>query len=95
MTVSEGADKHELHLCANNREVKSYDLAKYIPNLDKKITTDEQSFYYVGYMAGDYLDESVNADRYEFNFSDAPMLDSIGEKGSDRRSCGIYYSISE
>ena len=80
MTVSEGADKHELHLCANNREVKSYDLAKYIPNLDKKITTDEQSFYYVGYMAGDYLDESVNADRYEFNFSDAPMLDSIGEK---------------
>ena len=31
-------------------------------------------------MAGDYLDESVNADRYEFNFSDAPMLDSIGEK---------------
>ena len=43
MTISEGADKHELHLCANNREVKSYDLAKFIPNLDKKITTDEQS----------------------------------------------------
>ncbi len=80
MTVSEGADKHELHLCANNREVKSYDLAKYIPNLDKKITMDEQSYYYVGYMAGDYLDESVNADRYEFNFSDAPIIDSISEK---------------
>ena len=64
MTVTEGADKHELHLCANNREVKSYDLSK----------------YYVGYMAGDYLDESVNADRYEFNFTDAPIVDSIGEK---------------
>lgn len=80
MTVSEGADKHELHLCANNREVKSYDLAKYIPNLNKKITTNEQSYYYVGYMAGDYLDESVNADRYEFSFIDAPIIDSISEK---------------
>lgn len=80
MIVSEGADKHELHLCANNREVKSYDLKNYIPNLDKKITADELSYYYVGYMAGDYLDESVNSDRYEFVFSDAPMLDSIGEK---------------
>lgn len=28
MMVEEGADKHELHLCANNREVKSYDLSK-------------------------------------------------------------------
>lgn len=80
MTVAEGADKHELHLCANNREVKSYDLSKYIPNLDKKIATDDQSYYYVGYMAGDYLDESVNSDRYEFNFTDAPILESIGEK---------------
>ena len=84
MTVTEGADKHELHLCANNREVKSYDLSKYIPNLDKKITTDDQSYYYVGYMAGDYLDESVNADRYEFNFTDAPIVDSIGEKDLTR-----------
>jgi len=68
------------HLCANNREVKSYDLAKHIPNLDRKITIDEQSYYYVGYMSGDYLDESINADRYEFNFIDAPIVDSIGEK---------------
>ena len=80
MMASEGADKHELHLCANNREVKSYDLSKYIPNLDKKIISKEQSYYYVGYMAGDYLDESVNADRYEFNFTDAPILETIGEK---------------
>lgn len=80
MTASEGADKHELHLCANNREVKSYDLAKYIPNLDKKIIAGEQTYYYVGYMAGDYLDKSVNADRYEFNFEDTPIIGSISEK---------------
>lgn len=92
MTVTEGADKHELHLCANNREVKSYDLAKYIPNLDKKITTDEQSYYYVGYMAGDYLDESVNSDRYEFNFSDAPILDSVGER--DLTGAAVEYIVA-
>lgn len=92
MTVTEGADKHELHLCANNREVKSYDLAKYIPNLDKKITTDEQSYYYVGYMAGDYLNESVNSDRYEFDFSDAPILDSIRER--DLTGAAVEYIVA-
>lgn len=77
MVVTEGADKHELHLCANNREVKSYDLSKYLPNLNKKIITDESSYYYVGYIAGEYLDESVSADRYEFNFIDAPIIASV------------------
>lgn len=80
MTIQEGAEKHELHLCANNREVKSYDLAKYIPNLEKKINSKEQSYYYVGYMTGDYLDESVNSDRYEFHFADSPIFESVGEK---------------
>ena len=30
MFLTDGADKHELHLCANNREVKSYTLSAYI-----------------------------------------------------------------
>ena len=80
MTVSEGAERHEIHLCANNREVKSYDLSKYIPNLDKRIISDKQSYYYVGYMACEYLDQSVNADRYEFSFSDAPLFNNVEEK---------------
>lgn len=42
MLLSEGTDKHELHLCANNREVKSYALStceccKVITNKPKKI----------------------------------------------------------
>ncbi|MCD7762787.1 MAG: hypothetical protein LUI14_06235 [Lachnospiraceae bacterium] len=80
MAVSEGAEKHELHLCANSREVKTVDLSNNIPNLDKKIVSEDQSFYYVGYMVGEYLDQSVNVDRYEFDFSDAPLLNSIEEK---------------
>ncbi len=79
MMVEEGADKHELHLCANNREVKSYDLAKEIPNLDKKIVNEDTSYYYVGYITGEYLDAAVNVDRYEFNFVDAPLLGTISE----------------
>ncbi len=80
MTVSEGADRHELHLCANNREVKSYDLRNYIPNLSKRISNGETSFYYVGYMTGAFLDESVNSDRYEFSFKDEPLLGTVTEK---------------
>ena len=74
MLVSNSAEKHELHLCAHNREVKSYDLSRMIPNLQKKIETESGLCYYVGYLAGDYLDESVNAERSEFVFSDIPVL---------------------
>ena len=80
MMVNEGTDHHELHLCANNREVKSYELSRYIPNLSKKISNGESSFYYVGYMTGDFLDESVNSDRYEFSFKDEPLLETVTEK---------------
>lgn len=37
MLLAAGADKHELHLCANNREVKSYALSSYIPDMKKKL----------------------------------------------------------
>lgn len=80
MMVNEGADHNELHLCANNREVKSYELSRYIPNLSKKISNGDTSFYYVGYMTGDFLDESVNSDRYEFSFKDEPLLETVTEK---------------
>ena len=92
MMVEEGADKHELHLCANNREVKSYDLSKEIPNLDRKIITDDTSYYYVGYMAGEYLDTTVNAERYEFDFSDTPLFSSISEK--ELTNTAVKYILS-
>ena len=76
MLLSQGADGHELHLCANNREVKSYDLSKRISNLEKgrKMPTSDGEVYYVGYLAGDYLDESINIERSEFEFDDLPIL---------------------
>lgn len=79
MLLAEGADKHELHLCANNREVKSYPLASYIPDMKKKLTNGEDTYYYVGYLAGDYLDEAVNTERSDFDFSDRPLFGDSGE----------------
>lgn len=70
----EGVDKHELHFCANNREVKSYDLSKEIPDLQKKIISDDKAFYYVGYLTGKYLDENVNTNRTAFDFDEADSL---------------------
>ena len=71
MLLTEGADKHELHLCANNREVKSFSLSNYIPNLNKKLVNNAGAcYYYVGYLAGDYLDEAVNTERSDFVFYD-------------------------
>ena len=80
MLLSQGADGHELHLCANNREVKSYDLSTRVSNLEKgrKMPTSDGEVYYVGYLAGDYLDESINIERSEFEFDDLPI------RGDDR-----------
>lgn len=79
MLLAEGADKHELHLCANNREVKSYALSNYIPDMKKKLVNDEDAYYYVGYLAGDYLDEAVNTERSDFDFSDGPLFGDTRE----------------
>lgn len=83
MLLTEGADKHELHLCANNREVKSFDLSRHIPNMQKRIRTEIGDCYYVGYLAGDYLDEAVNAERSEFMFTDLPIMGEYGGAGEE------------
>jgi len=74
MLLAEGADRHELHLCAHQREVKSFNLSKYIPNMQHRLEIDGDSLYYVGYLAGAYLDGAVNAGRSEFEFSDYPIM---------------------
>ena len=79
MLLSEGADKHELHLCANNREVKSYALSSYIPDMKKKLVIDNSAYYYVGYLTGNYLDKAVNTERSDFDFSDGPLFGDTRE----------------
>lgn len=79
MFLTDGADKHELHLCANNREVKSYTLSAYIPDMKKKLSSGDSSYYYVGYLSGSCLDDAVNAERSDFDFSDAPLFEGTRE----------------
>ena len=83
MLLDKGAEKHELHLCANNREVKSFDLAKKIPNMQDRLEKDEGGVYYVGYLMGDYLDKSVNTERSEFVFSDFPIMGENRDAGEE------------
>lgn len=83
MLIADSAEKHELHLCANSREVKSYDLSKKIPNMQKRIETDKGSVFYVGYLSGEYLDEAINTERSEFIFTDSPMTEVGGRANED------------
>ena len=79
MLLTEGADKHELHFCANSREVKLFSLSSYIPDLRRKLTNGENAYYYVGYLTGNYLDETVNTERSDFDFTEEPLFGDAGE----------------
>lgn len=70
MHLSDGTNKHELHLCANMQEVRNISLKDHIPNLWVKITPQDgtASFYYVGYVVSKYLDSCVNSTRTGFRF---------------------------
>lgn len=60
---------HQVHLCANERDVKSVSLYTRIPALRKKLKDSAgELFIYNAYIAGSYLDKSVNAERTDFNF---------------------------
>ena len=65
--------KHLIHYCANNREVYSKPLSNDIPELNRKIVTDDDNEFYIhAYIKGKYLDEIVNSERTGFNF---PIID--------------------
>jgi hypothetical protein len=78
--MKEGATKHELHLCANSREVKSINLNKDIPNLQGKIGAG-QPFYYQGYLISSYLDDRVSLNRTSFELEssddDQTLFDDV------------------
>lgn len=65
--MRDNATRHELHLCASDREVESIDLSKKIHDLNTKLTdTNGNDYYYVGYITGQYLDTNVNSNRTAF-----------------------------
>lgn len=66
---SEASD-HKICYCANNREVKTEQLDKYIVDLykNKKIKDgNNKLFTYLAYLSSSYLDNRVNSERISFN----------------------------
>lgn len=74
--IPEGVTAHELHLCANKREVKSYNLNKTLPNLQGRIRDEtDVSFFYSGFLTSEYLDSAVNSSRTSFEFEKQGQID--------------------
>lgn len=59
-------DRHKLLLCANKRVVMEKELDRYIVDLDRQIF-EEQGFWYVGVLTGEYLDSNVDMNRLAFS----------------------------
>ena len=84
--MQKNVDAHKLHLCANDREVRSVALTKSIPSLHKKIKSIAgEEFFYAGYMTGDYLDGIVDNSRTRLNFPQ--NVEQIGLNEEDELPC--------
>ena len=57
---------NKLYLCAHNRLVEIKELDKYITDLDRQFY-QENDFWYIGVLRGEYLDDNVDMNRLSFN----------------------------
>lgn len=83
--------EHKLHYCAQNRNVLTDKLEKYIPDLAdlKKIKDDDgTSFIYLAYLIGSYFDDRVNVERTNFN-----IVKNIEEDQDENQDDIIYDEI--
>lgn len=59
---------HQIHYCANNREVKHELMNKFITDLGRKIDDEDGNhFVYHSYITSKFFDESVDSERIDFN----------------------------
>ena len=82
--------KNRLYLCANERLVDTKDLEKSIVNLDSGIF-DQEGYWYLGVLTGNYLDENVDMNRLSFSIPresssllpEVPGMDDIVDTASE------------
>jgi Histidine kinase-, DNA gyrase B-, and HSP90-like ATPase len=60
--------QHRLLYAANSREVLQEKLEKYLPNLQRKLADRDGPFAYLGFVEGEYLNQTVNSERTNFTF---------------------------
>lgn len=57
---------HNLHLCANNREVNKMSLSTYMPTFLNQLEDGDDKYYLSVYVESDFLDDKVNSQRTKF-----------------------------
>ena len=67
---------NKLYLCAHNRLVAVKELENYIADLDRTIY-ENNGFWYIGVLKGQYLDDAVDMNRLSFTIPDSGVYDSI------------------
>ena len=74
----DGRSRHDLHLCANGREVTANKLRDLLPELPEKLLdADQESYTLIVLVTGEYLDDHANQERTRIAFQsdDEPDLD--------------------
>lgn len=74
----DGRSRHELHLCANGREVTTSKLRDLLPGLPEKLVdVDLEPYTLIVLVTGEYLDDHANQERTRISFEsdDEPDLD--------------------
>jgi hypothetical protein len=62
-----GDVKHELHFCGHKQAVSVEPLEPKLPDLRAPISEGEEHVVYQGYVSGEFLDDSVNPERTDFD----------------------------
>lgn len=62
--------KHQIHYCANNREVIKKPAYKIVPGLTKPLKDARGNYYLSIYIKSNFLDEKVYSERNAFNIPD-------------------------
>jgi hypothetical protein len=70
---------HRISLCANNREVESFNVNKVFPDISGKIKDEltGKEYLIVCYVEGAYFDNNVNDERTEIIFSKNELFDEL------------------
>jgi hypothetical protein len=74
----DGRSRHDLHLCANGREVTTNKLRDLLPELPEKLLdVDQEPYTLIVLVTGEYLDDHANQERTKISFQsdDEPDID--------------------
>jgi hypothetical protein len=81
--------RHKLAYAANQRVVLTEHLQKFLPNLQKALTSNGTAFYYLGFLEGAYLDQNTNPERTEFSLPPGDEVDTSQVNMSHIREGGL------